>query len=202
VFAAAAAAAPRIAAMLLTDEFVVHDGYLDAEETRMLADCARRRHDRGEFSPARIGPAGGAQQREDLRGDATCWLAPPLVEAEAGLLSALEALRLALNRDGLLGLFDLEMHYSRYSCGARYARHVDQPRGRGQRRVSVVLYLNADWPASAGGALRVFDPASAHRDILPIGGRLVCFFSAGREHAVQPARRLRLALSGWYRTRD
>ncbi len=201
MFAAAAAAAPHIAAALLADDLVIHDGYLDAVETRALADCARHRHDRGEFAPAGIGAPADAQRREDLRGDSTCWLAPPLLGAEANLLAAFEALRLELNREALLGLFDLEMHYSRYSPGAHYARHVDQPQGRGQRRVSVVLYLNAHWPASAGGALRVFNSDAAHRDIPPIGGRLVCFFSAGREHAVRPARRLRLALSGWFRTR-
>ncbi len=202
MFAAAAAAAPHIAARLLADGLVIHDDYLDAVETRAIADCARRRYDRGEFAPAGIGPAGGALRREDLRGDSTCWLAAPLTEAEAQLLAAFEALRLAVNRDGLMGLFDLEMHYSRYPPGAQYARHVDQPQGHGQRRVSVVLYLNANWPADAGGALRVFDADAAHRDIQPIGGRLVCFCSAGREHAVRPARSVRLALSGWFRTRE
>jgi SM-20-related protein len=180
----------------------VHEGYLDRAEVRAIAACARRRHAAGGFAPARIGAAGARLRREDLRGDATCWFVPPLFDAEAALLEALEALRLALNREGLMGLLDLEAHYSRYPPGAGYARHVDQPQGRGQRRVSMVLYLNVHWPASAGGALRLFDAAGGHRDIEPIGGRLVCFGAAGREHEVLPARRPRLALSGWFRTRD
>jgi SM-20-related protein len=198
---AAAAAAPEIAKRLLAENLVVHDGYVDATQVRALVACARRRHARGEFAPARIGAAQGLERREDVRGDSTCWLAPPLDEAEAALLVALEDLRLALNRGGLMGLFDLEAHYSRYPRGAAYARHVDQPHGREQRRVSVVLYLNPHWPAGAGGELRVFDAAGNHRDIEPIGGRLVCFASAGCQHAVRPAGRLRLALSGWFRTR-
>jgi SM-20-related protein len=50
--------------------------------------------------------------------------------------------------------------------------------------------------------LRQFDGAGAHRDIAPLGGRLVAFASAGREHEVLPARRTRWSLSGWLRTRS
>jgi SM-20-related protein len=38
-------------------------------------------------------------------------------------------------------------------------------------------------------------------DIEPLGGRLVCFLTAGREHEVLPAGRERLSISGWFRAR-
>jgi SM-20-related protein len=117
-------------------------------------------------------------------------------------LEQLEQLRLELNREAGLGLFELELHYAWYPPGAGYARHVDQPQGRAQRRVSLVLYLNEDWTPAAGGELRIFDAADGHRDIEPLAGRLVCFLTTGREHAVLPTQRDRLSISGWFRTRD
>jgi SM-20-related protein len=117
------------------------------------------------------------------------------------VLAALDGLRLELNRQGLLGLFDAEFQYALYAPGAAYARHVDQPLGRGQRRVSLVLYLNPEWPADAGGALRIHGADGSYRDVPPDGGLLVGFATPGCEHEVLPARRTRWSLSGWLRTR-
>jgi SM-20-related protein len=190
-----------IDAELTADGVSVRDDFLAPSQIAALADCAKLRRARGDFKPARIGGDDKRQRREDIRGDSTCWLAAPLLPAEQTLLQELEKLRLELNRGAYLGLFDLEMHYAWYPPGAGYARHVDQPQGRAQRRVSVLLYLNEGWTPAAGGQLRMFDAAGC-RDILPIAGRLVCFLTAGREHAVLPAQRDRLSISGWFRARD
>lgn len=187
---------------LWTDGISVRDGFLAPPHISALAECARLRRVRGEFSAARIGSGEGLQRREDIRGDSIRWLVPPLYPAEQSLLEELERLRLSLNREALLGLFDLELHFAWYPAGAGYARHVDQPAGRGQRRVSLALYLNEDWPPGSGGELRIFDAAEGYRDIPPIAGRLVCFLTPGREHAVLHTRRDRLSVSGWFRTRD
>jgi SM-20-related protein len=179
----------------------VRDEYISATRVRELIDCAQVRRTRGDFGAARIGADQRLRQREEIRGDSTCWLDEPLFAGERALLSDLERLRLELNREGFLGLFDLELHYAEYPAGAGYARHLDQLQGRTQRRVSIVLYLNEAWDPHAGGELRVFDDAQGYRDIEPIGGRLVCFLTAGREHAVLPTRRDRLSISGWFRNR-
>jgi SM-20-related protein len=185
----------------LSDGIAVRDRFLAPSQIRALADCARLRRARGDFDAARIGSSRSLQRREDIRGDSTCWITPPLWPAEQTLLGELERLRWELNRETMLGLFELELHYAWYPPGAGYARHVDQPQGRAQRRVSLVLYLNEDWTQGAGGELRIFDAADGHRDIEPIAGRLVWFLTAGREHAVLPTRRDRLSVSGWFRTR-
>lgn len=190
-----------IDAALSVDGISVRDQFLAPAQIRALVDCARLRRARGDFDAARIGSGQSLQRREDIRGDSTCWITPPLWPAEQTLLEDLERLRSELNRESLLGLFELELHYAWYPPGAGYARHVDQPQGRAQRRVSLVLYLNQDWTSAAGGELRIFD-AAGYRDIEPIAGRLVCFLTAGREHAVLPTHRDRLSVSGWFRTRD
>ena len=186
---------------LRIDGISVRDRFLAPSQVRALLDCARLRRARGNFEAARIGGGRSLQRREDIRGDSICWIAPPLWLAELALLDQLEQLRLELNREAGLGLFELELHYAWYPPGAGYARHVDQPQGRAQRRVSLVLYLNEEWTRAAGGELRIFGAASDHRDIEPLAGRLVCFLTPGREHEVLPTQRDRLSVSGWFRTR-
>jgi SM-20-related protein len=191
-----------IDADLRGDGISVRDQFLAPAQIRSLVECAQLRRARGEFDAARIGGNRSLQRREEIRGDSTCWITAPLLPAEQVLFEELERLRLALNREALLGLFELELHYAFYPPGAAYARHVDQPRGRAQRQVSLVLYLNENWRPVAGGELRIFDTADGHRDIEPIAGRLVSFLTPGREHAVLPTQSDRLSVSGWFRARD
>jgi SM-20-related protein len=180
----------------------VRDQFISPSEVLLLAAGAREREARGDFMAARVGNSATLQRRAEIRGDFTCWMREPLFPSERRLLEELEQLRLQLNRESYLGLFELELHYARYPPGAQYARHVDQPFGATQRKISLVLYLNATWEKGAGGALRFFDNAEGFRDIEPIGGRLVCFLTQGQEHAVLTAHRERLSISGWFRSRE
>ena len=191
-----------IDAGLGVDGISVRDQFLAPLQIRALVDCANLRRERADFAAARIGGGRGLQRREEIRGDSICWITPPLLPAEQALLEDLERLRLELNTQSWLGLFELELHYAWYPSGAGYARHVDQPQGHAQRQVSLVLYLNENWTRAAGGELRIFDAEDRHRDIEPIAGRLVCFLTPGREHAVLPTQRDRLSISGWFRARD
>jgi SM-20-related protein len=191
-----ASAELRLAGLSIRDQFI------DASRIRALLDCVAAHRARGEFGAARVGNPANLERRETIRGDFTCWISEPLFAAERHLLDDLERLRQELNREAFLGVLELELHYALYPPGAGYSRHLDQPRGRTQRTLSMVLYLNEDWQPEAGGALRMFDGAASYRDIDPIGGRLVCFMTADREHQVLPAHRERVSISGWFRARD
>jgi SM-20-related protein len=190
-----------VAADLGSQGISIQDRFVLPAQVSRLRECAELREARGEFSAARIGGSGAQQRLEGIRGDFTCWLREPLYAPERDLLLRLEDLRLELNRDAFLGLFELELHYAKYPPGAGYSRHVDQPRGSAQRKVSVVLYLNSQWQAADGGALRVYR-CDEIIELEPLEGRLVCFLSADREHEVLSARRERLSVSGWFRGRD
>jgi uncharacterized membrane protein len=69
------------------------------------------------------------------------------------------------------------------------------------RVLSCVLYLNIGWSAQDGGTLRIHLDDGQRYDVLPIGGTLVCFLSERFEHEVLPAKRDRVALTGWFRQR-
>lgn len=187
---------------LRTRDFAVCDGFLAPQQVVALAGCAAMRRERGDFVAARIGAPRALQRRAEIRGDSICWLTEPLFAPERTLLESLEELRLQMNRGAYLGLFESEWHYAWYPPGAGYARHVDQPRGRDQRRVSLVLYLNERWQSGDGGVLRIFADDGRHTDIEPVGGRAVAFLTERREHAVMPTNSGRLSLAGWFRGRE
>jgi SM-20-related protein len=180
----------------------IQDDFLSAAQVQELIECLGARRARGDFAPARIGAAQSLQRREDIRGDSICWLNAPLFAAEAQLLESFEQVRLQLNAEAFLGLFELELHYAAYPAGLGYARHIDQPRGRNRRKVSVVLYLNREWPEGWGGELRIFGDPDQTIEVQPLAGRLVCFLTEAREHCVLPARSERLSVTGWFGMRD
>jgi SM-20-related protein len=192
----------RILEHLRADGIAISDGFLPPPDVRALAECAAVRRSRGEFIAARIGADRSLQRREDVRGDLICWLAGPLSPTETRVLGVLEQLRSCLNEGAYLGLLDLEIHYAWYPPGAAYARHVDRPRGRSVRRVSLALYLNERRSPADGGALRIQGDDGRYRDIEPVGGRLVLFLSESREHEVLLTQVPRLSLTGWFRGRE
>jgi len=137
-----------------------------------------------------------------LRGDSTRWFqADALSAPQQAFVDRIDALRVALSRNLLLGLVDSESHYAVYPPGAGYARHLDQLRLTDARVVSAVFYLNDDWQDIEGGALRLYLADESHRDIYPRAGTLVLFLSAQFEHEVLPATRQRMSIACWMRQR-
>jgi SM-20-related protein len=180
----------------------VSTDFLPAAVVAALAVDARRRDAAGAFRLAGIGRGAGRVQDADVRGDRILWLdtadAEPAVNAAA---AALDALRAALNATLFLGLVSFEAHYAIYPPGAGYRRHRDRFLDDDARVLSCVLYLNTDWSAMQGGALRVYCDGGVERDILPIAGTLVCFRSERFDHEVLPSTRERLSLTGWFKRR-
>jgi len=197
--AVTAPALESVCAAIGNDLPAVVPGFLPAPVVDRLAAEARRRDAAGDFRAARVGRGESRAERIDIRGDRTLWLdeATP-TRAEAALWCALEALRAALNAATLLGLFSFEGHYAIYPPGAYYRRHRDRFRDDDARLLTCVIYLNDRWTRFDGGALRIYLGGRDVRDVPPIGGTLVCFPAERYEHEVLPAKRDRLALSGWF----
>ena len=182
--------------------YAVAPRFLDARTVAGLRARALSLEADGLLAPAGIGRGPQRIERAAIRGDRIRWLGDPGNDAvEKSLHEALEALRLAFNRELALGLFEFEGHYALYAPGAGYARHRDRFHDDDARLLSVVLYLNGRWRAHDGGLLRLHRENDRAVDVLPIGGTLVAFLADRFEHEVLPARRSRLSVTGWFRRR-
>jgi SM-20-related protein len=154
------------------------------------------------FTPAAVGR--GEQRTHDaaIRGDVISWL-DDAKDADHSYLTVMEELRVALNQQLYLGLFDYECHYAIYGAGSHYAKHLDTLSGQKNRLLSTVVYLNDEWALADGGELllyRASDPGAIAR-ILPRPGLMVLFLSEDFPHEVLAARRPRHSIAGWFRGR-
>ena len=195
-----------LAEIIAAKGWAVVPGFIEAELISQLRAECRQFVAKGVLRAAAVGSGTRRQTRSDIRTDEIRWLeeadATPL---QRRCLARFEALRLAFNRELQLGLFQLECHFSRYAPGAYYRKHLDQFRGDSRRRLSCVLYLNENWARADGGELRLhLDVAGAGKfeDVLPAGGTLALFLSERFAHEVLPAKRERLSLAGWFKTRS
>lgn len=176
------------------------DGWLPSDLRAELAADAERMDAARRVAPAGIGRADLYAKEPDVRRARMAWL-DGRSDAQARFFALAADLRLTLNRSLFLGLFEFEACYALYPEGGFYARHRDSLRGARNRLVSIVCYLNDDWSADWGGALRVFPPApgEAAVDIAPHPDSVVLMLSEETEHEVLPTLRPRMALAGWWR---
>jgi SM-20-related protein len=199
---AAATPVDAIVAGLATHGIAVVHEFLPAEDVAALRDLGLAHSAAGTLSAARIGRDAARVERPDVRGDRIRWLdenAP--APAEVPFWTRLGELRVALNRELMLGLWSFEGHYALYPPGARYEKHRDRFRDDDARVVTCILYLNEGWAASDGGLLRIWQGDNVVREVLPEAATFVAFLAERFPHEVLPARRPRLALTGWFRRR-
>jgi SM-20-related protein len=182
--------------------FSVESHFLTEREVLDWSREAMTSFEKREFRRAGVGRGGERRVRNEVREDSVRWLPPGgQTSCEKRYFELMEHLRETLNRELFLGLFGLESHLALYPPGARYRCHLDRFQDQPNRLVSVSLYLNPGWRREDGGALRLYlgEPESEpFEEVLPIGGTLVCFLSDRFHHEVLPARRERLAATGWF----
>ncbi len=197
----------QIVDSLVEQDYAVADHFLNKNELTQLQAELRQRFQQGEFKAAGIGKGQEYQQREDIRGDYIRWIDRENLSLDCQfILDRLEALAQYLNETCFLGIQRMELHFALYPAGSFYKRHLDVFHKTRSRKVSVVCYLNEDWKQEDGGQIRLYVPDNEDNkkaiDVMPLGGRLVCFKSEILEHEVLPATRDRLSLTGWMRSGD
>jgi SM-20-related protein len=195
---------------LLTDlseqGWAVSDTVFPKELALSLQSYANTCWINGGFHPAAIGRAHQQQHKTALRGDTIAWINEDIsVPALAALQAWLDRFQQQLNHQFFLGLKRREMHFARYEPGSRYVRHIDQHRNSGHRKISLVVYLNADWDVQDGGELCIYHPEDRTLEmarVLPLLARIVVFRSDTIEHEVHLGRQTRWSLTGWFRSDD
>lgn len=194
-------ALPRLVDALVERGWYVGEGVIEpalcaelGAELAALAHCDA-------LEAAGIGRGNAHTLRRDIRGDAIHWLDRQSL-AQRRYLEAMAELQRQLNQALFLGLFEYEAHFAHYPPGAFYRKHLDSFRGRANRVISTVGYLNPRWPADGGGEMVLFDPASPEREVArvrPEAGTFACFLSDTLPHEVLPTRLPRASIAGWFR---
>lgn len=196
-----------IAENLAYSHFAVMEDVFTAAELELLRQELYEWYDQGDFKAAGIGQKAGFQQNVAVRGDCIRWIDRERTAPNVHFFfDFIDALSNYLNETCYIGIRSQELHFAMYPAGSFYKRHLDAFQHTTERKISVVCYLNENWQPEEGGQLRMYIPSEEGMekaiDLLPFGGRLVCFRSDLLEHEVLPATRERLTITGWLKNTD
>lgn len=152
------------------------------------------------LKPAAIGRADSQQLNTAIRRDKINWL-DNTNRTDKAFLELMDALRTAINQSIYLGLFDYEAHYAVYQPGDFYKKHIDALKGKSNRVLSTVLYLNEQWQDKDAGELLLYsdDGKNIIETVTPHNGTMVIFLSEQFPHEVLAARKTRYSIAGWFR---
>jgi SM-20-related protein len=174
---------------------------LNQDVVKLLEQEAKHAQHSGAMQLAGIGRGNSRRLDSNRRSDKIIWM-DGVSGAQKSYFAQMELLRLAINRQLFLGLFDYESHFAFYAPGAFYKKHSDSFQGAAGRIVSVVIYLNTEWLPASGGQLVLYDagtPAKILLSVLPEAGVMVVFLSEQIPHEVLAALRDRYSMAGWFR---
>jgi len=194
---------------ITTEGYVIVPDFLPPKTIAALREETKRLQALGEMHRGTTGQAANPVD-DSIRGDFVHWLeenSSSVIQQQ--YLQTMETLRTKLNERLDLDLFNLESHFAVYPQGAIYRKHLDQFSGLNPqykyRQVTCILYLNETWQHEYGGQLRFYldglEPAP-YLDVEPTGGTMVAFLSGRFHHEVLEAKRERMSLTGWFKTRS
>ncbi|WP_086929885.1 2OG-Fe(II) oxygenase [Agarilytica rhodophyticola] len=156
-----------------------------------------------QFTQAGIGRANDYGKNSEIRRDSIAWIDS---DSDAGKhwLQWVDGLKIVINRHLMLGLFSFESHFAVYQPGDFYKKHFDAFRGKTNRKLSVVTYLNKNWQSELGGELILYakDGEQVLSRVCPAFGTLAIFLSEEFPHEVLSASRQRYSIAGWFHVRD
>lgn len=185
---------------LYAQGYAVVPDFLPSDLREALYEEALQLYHADTMHQATIGQGLNNQVATDIRGDFIHWLDGG-TPAQQAFLERMHAYQAQLNRTFYLGINNYEAHFALYPKGRYYKRHWDNFRGRGNRIVTTVLYLNPEWKPEWGGQLRLYTPdeQTILEDIVPQPGLLATFISSEVPHEVLPTRHPRVSIAGWMR---
>lgn len=170
---------------------------------QLLAQECQDISNQGLLTKAAVGRGSEKAIHQEIRGDFIYWLDEDSARnLQKNFLALLKEIQENLNRNFFLGLKRVESHFALYPPGAGYQKHVDNPRGAGDRRITFILYLNSSWEAGQGGELSLFHPEKPSEiltRIAPVLGKFVLFRSEIFPHQVEKSFAPRKSLTGWFR---
>lgn len=192
--------------------------FLPTSLTAALLTDALSLHSKGLFDPGGVGGRSSDKQNESIRQCDICGLFDDKISAVSNnardeLFLELGDLREFLNEELSLELLEtMELQYLKYSDdGGFYGRHVDhnaetQNVEENCRAISLLIYLcdeaSSEWKEEDGGYLRCYGKNNEQTEIAPHNSTLVLFNSKLLEHEVLPTHRDRVAIVGWFLSKN
>lgn len=133
---------------------------------------------------------------QTIRRDKTAWITGH-GDAQHQYLALMDAIQTQFNQRFFLGLFDFECHYACYEQGDFYLKHLDAFRGKSNRVLTTVTYLN---DVTEGGALVLYNENDhVIQQFQPSAGALLIFESERFPHEVLATSTTRYSIAGWFR---
>ena len=166
------------------------------EICQLLLEQAKNNNDT--FTSASVGRNNLQIQDKKIRSDKTMWITGQ-TQTEIMWLDWCEELQKHLNRHLYLGLNNFECHFSIYEPGDFYQKHVDAFKGKSNRKVSMVLYLNDDWQSEHEGQLVMYPENKPPLKFDPTFASFVVFLSEDIPHEVLVSQHNRYAIACWFR---
>ncbi len=191
---------------LLEHRYCIVDNFFSVEEISLLRKGLLTKFEDDKFKKAAIGNHFNEVISKSVRGDYILWMDEKVEDTATQLFfGKINALADYLNKTCFLGILHKEFHFALYPEGAFYKRHLDTFLNDDRRKLSIVCYLNEpDWKEDDEGELVIYLNGNGNERtnvICPIPGRMVIFESQELEHEVMPARRNRMSITGWLKTR-
>ncbi|MFT6053741.1 MAG: SM-20-related protein [Candidatus Endobugula sp.] len=182
---------------LAKDDYVVIDSFLNDEMFNMIRSYFLARLATDGFSDAAIGALNEKQLKKSIRGDKIYWLERKVDLEMSSFFNLTDELTQKLNELCYLSLSGAEFHLAHYPEGTFYKKHIDQFKGRNNRLISVIIYLNVGWVQGDGGELKIYRPDGNDLFVAPLAGRCVMFKSETVPHEVLKTEVSRYSLTGW-----
>ena len=182
---------------LAIQDYVFIDNFISDELFLKIKDYFQSLLQKNDFSKAAIGSSEQRKVETSIRGDFIYWLDQNIDAELEELFELLDGLVQNLRKYLLLSISDYEFHFALYPPNTRYEKHVDQFKGRSNRVISVLIYLNENWRPGDGGELKIYQADGNELLVQPIAKRLVMFKSDTVEHEVMTTKKPRKSLTGW-----
>lgn len=178
-------------------DFVVMENFLSIEVLSNLKVFFKKKEIQDKLEKAAIGAPGDAKIINEIRGDYTYWLDKARDQNELQLFAVLDEIKQMINRFCFLSLSDYEFHLALYPKGSFYKKHLDQFKGRNNRMISMIIYLNENWKTGDGGELKIYPEGKNEKVIEPLENRCILFRSDVLYHEVLPINKSRKSVTGW-----
>lgn len=178
-------------------DYVVMDDFLSFEVLSNLKSYFSQKENQDKLDKAAIGATGDSKVINEIRGDYTYWLDKSRDERDLQLFEVLDEVKSMINRFCFLSLSDYEFHLALYPEGSFYKKHLDQFKGRNNRMISMIIYLNENWCNEDGGELKIYPEEKEENIIAPLENRCILFRSDVLYHEVLPTNKPRKSVTGW-----